>query len=134
MDTSCFGRLGSYKGENGKVGVIGGCFEYTGAPYYAAISALRSGGDLAHIFCTKSAGIPIKSYSPEIIVHPTLVSSSEDTIPEPFSSYSESISSNTISWYSALHSIIIGPGLGRDIFLTEHLVPLLISAAISQST
>jgi ATP-dependent NAD(P)H-hydrate dehydratase len=40
-----------YKGQNGKVGVIGGSFEYTGAPYYAAISAVKGGGDLAHIFC-----------------------------------------------------------------------------------
>jgi len=31
--------LNSYKGQSGKVAVIGGCLEYTGAPYYAAISA-----------------------------------------------------------------------------------------------
>ena len=40
---------------------------------------LKSGADLSHIFCSKvnyilykDAGIPIKSYSPEIIVHPIL--------------------------------------------------------------
>ena len=31
------------KGQAGKVGVIGGCADYTGAPYYAAISALKLG-------------------------------------------------------------------------------------------
>ena len=30
-----------YKGQAGKVAVIGGCREYTGAPYFASISALK---------------------------------------------------------------------------------------------
>lgn len=30
-----------YKGQCGKVGIFGGCFEYTGAPFYAAMAALR---------------------------------------------------------------------------------------------
>lgn len=59
-----------HKGDNGRIGVIGGSFEFTGAPYFTAMSSLKSGGDLAHIFCAKSAAIAIKSYSPEIIVHP----------------------------------------------------------------
>jgi hypothetical protein len=31
----------SYKGQHGKVMVVGGCLEFTGAPYLAAMSALR---------------------------------------------------------------------------------------------
>ena len=31
---------------------------------------LIKGSDLAHIFCSIDSGIPIKSYSPEVIVHP----------------------------------------------------------------
>lgn len=57
--------------------MIGGSFEYTGAPFYAAISTLRGGGDLAFIFCSKASAIPIKSYSPECIVFP-IISCSED--------------------------------------------------------
>ncbi len=34
----------SHKGQSGKIGIIGGSFEYTGAPYYASISALKSVG------------------------------------------------------------------------------------------
>jgi ATP-dependent NAD(P)H-hydrate dehydratase len=49
-----------YKGQAGKVGVLGGCREYTGAPYFAAMSALRVGADLAHVFCTRSAAPVIK--------------------------------------------------------------------------
>jgi ATP-dependent NAD(P)H-hydrate dehydratase len=30
-----------HKGQAGKVGVLGGSREYTGAPYYAAYSALK---------------------------------------------------------------------------------------------
>lgn len=32
---------GKGKGEAGKIGIIGGSMEYTGAPYFSAISALR---------------------------------------------------------------------------------------------
>ena len=60
----------SKKGENGCIATIGGSLEYTGAPYYSAISALKSGADLSHVFCHTEAAIPIKSYSPELIVHP----------------------------------------------------------------
>jgi ATP-dependent NAD(P)H-hydrate dehydratase len=40
------------KGKNGKVGIVGGSKDYTGAPYYAAVSSLKSGADISHIFCT----------------------------------------------------------------------------------
>ena len=30
-----------HKGLHGKVGVMGGCQAYTGAPYFAAMSAMR---------------------------------------------------------------------------------------------
>ena len=89
----CLGLM-AHKGQNGKVGVLGGSIEYTGAPYYAAVSSLRSGGDLAHIFCpVQEAIVPIKSYSPEIIVH----------------------HANTLeNWMHALHSLVFGPGFGRN--------------------
>lgn len=64
----------SYKGENGRIGVIGGSYQFTGAPFYSAISALKAGADLAHIFCSRSSSVSIKSYSPEIIVHPVFIS------------------------------------------------------------
>ena len=60
------------KGECGRIAVFGGCVLYTGAPYFAAISALKCGADLVHVFCEKAAGSVIKGYSPELIVHPIL--------------------------------------------------------------
>ena len=50
-----------YKGQAGKVGVLGGCREYTGAPFFAAMAALRVGADLSHVFCTRSAAPVIKA-------------------------------------------------------------------------
>ena len=49
------------KGQAGKIAVVGGCAEYTGAPYFAAISALRVGADLAHVFCATAAAPVIKA-------------------------------------------------------------------------
>ena len=33
--------VGAYKGQAGKLTVIGGCKEYTGAPYFASMTALK---------------------------------------------------------------------------------------------
>ncbi|GAX75329.1 hypothetical protein CEUSTIGMA_g2774.t1 [Chlamydomonas eustigma] len=62
----------NYKGQHGKVGIVGGCREYTGAPFFAAASAAKAGADLCYVFCTESASSVIKSYSPELIVLPLL--------------------------------------------------------------
>jgi ATP-dependent NAD(P)H-hydrate dehydratase len=80
VDFSFMSFAGGTKGGSGKTATVGGCLEYTGAPYYSAISSLKSGSDLAHVFCTESAGIPIKCYSPEVIVHPVLKASNENSI------------------------------------------------------
>lgn len=96
-----------YKGQSGKVGIIGGCLEYTGAPYFAGASVLRLGGDLSHIFCAKSAAIPIKAYAPEQIVHPYL--------PDPDEmDYVDTALDSVLKWENAIQSFVIGPGLGRN--------------------
>lgn len=89
-----------HKGQDGRIGVFGGSIEYTGAPYFSAMSALRTGADLVHIFCAKDAGIPIKSLSPEPMVHPVL-----DDI---------DVMVHVKTWLPRLHVILIGPGLGRN--------------------
>jgi hypothetical protein len=60
----------SHKGSSGRVGVLGGSARYTGAPYYAAMAALKAGSDLAFVFCAQEASLPIKCYSPELMVAP----------------------------------------------------------------
>jgi NAD(P)H-hydrate repair Nnr-like enzyme with NAD(P)H-hydrate dehydratase domain len=59
----------NHKGNQGRICVIGGSLEYTGAPYFAGITALKLGADLVHIICSRSAAIPIKSYSPGIAAY-----------------------------------------------------------------
>jgi ATP-dependent NAD(P)H-hydrate dehydratase len=62
--------VSQHKGSMGRIGVIGGSIDYSGAPYYAAISALKMGADLSWVYCSQAAAVPIKSYSPELIVVP----------------------------------------------------------------
>ncbi len=59
----------SHKGENGKVLIIGGSQEYSGAPALAAISSLAAGADLAVVACPQQLSSVIRSYSPDLIVH-----------------------------------------------------------------
>ncbi|EJK62079.1 hypothetical protein THAOC_17323 [Thalassiosira oceanica] len=58
----------SHKGSHGRIAVLGGNEKYTGAPYYAANAALHCGVDLATVFCASEASVPIKCYSPELMV------------------------------------------------------------------
>jgi NAD(P)H-hydrate epimerase len=59
---------GSHKGQNGKVLVIGGNSDYSGAPAIAALSSLKSGVDLAIVAVPSNVSNIIKSYSPDLIV------------------------------------------------------------------
>ncbi|XP_049958781.1 ATP-dependent (S)-NAD(P)H-hydrate dehydratase [Schistocerca serialis cubense] len=93
-------RDDGHKGSSGRIGVVGGSLEYTGAPYFAAISAFRVGCDLSHVFCCKEAAPVIKSYSPDLIVHPVL-----DAPDAP---------DQVFPWLERLHVLVVGPGLGRN--------------------
>ncbi|PQQ14174.1 ATP-dependent (S)-NAD(P)H-hydrate dehydratase isoform X2 [Prunus yedoensis var. nudiflora] len=104
--------------QKGKIAVIGGCREYTGAPYFAAISALKIGADLSHVFCTKDAASVIKSYSPELIVHPVLEESYSVRDDEK-GVISGKVLSEVDKWMERFDCLVIGPGLGRDPFLLD---------------
>ena len=101
------------KGNCGKVVIIGGSNEYTGAPYFAGISALRSGADLAWVICAPAAGIPIKSLAPDLIVIPTLASLSGAQLVHPSNTTSGEISAAS-SAIARATSFVVGPGLGRS--------------------
>lgn len=103
-----------HKGQAGRIGVVGGCQEYTGAPYFAAISALKVGADLSHVFCTRDAALVIKSYSPDLIVHPVLDSPQAKV--------------EVDNWLPRLHVLVVGPGLGRDNALLGSVTGILLAA------
>ncbi|GAM27304.1 hypothetical protein SAMD00019534_104790, partial [Acytostelium subglobosum LB1] len=89
-----------HKGQCGRIAILGGSQEYTGAPFFAGISSLRIGSDICHIFAPSEGGTAtaIKTLSPELIVHPL---SNDDP-------------SSIIPWLMSIHVLIVGPGLGRS--------------------
>ncbi|THF97084.1 hypothetical protein TEA_001895 [Camellia sinensis var. sinensis] len=109
-----------HKGQAGKIAVIGGCREYTGAPYFSAISALKMGADLSHVFCTKDAAPVIKGYSPELIVHPIL-EESYSVRDEDKRSILDKVLAEVEKWMERFDCLVVGPGLGRDPFLLDGL-------------
>ncbi|WVF71336.1 ATP-dependent (S)-NAD(P)H-hydrate dehydratase [Kwoniella sp. CBS 6097] len=93
-----------HKGQAGRIGVLGGSGDYSGAPYFSSAGAMRFGADLAHVICEPGAGAVIKTYSPDLIVHGVL---------DPTKSM-EQIKDELKGIMARLHVLIIGPGLGRS--------------------
>nr|XP_045233374.1 ATP-dependent (S)-NAD(P)H-hydrate dehydratase isoform X7 [Macaca fascicularis] len=121
-----------HKGQDGRIGVVGGCQEYTGAPYFAAISALKVGADLSHVFCASAAAPVIKAYSPELIVHPVLFAEGGNEGPLSSNKTFRALSSDSPSavdevekWLPRLHALVVGPGLGRDDVLLRNVQGIL---------
>lgn len=90
---------GKHKGQAGRIGVIGGSIEFTGAPYFSSISALKVGADLSYVITVKDAAVVLKTYSPELMVLPFL--DDPDVV------------AKTSPWIDRLHVALLGPGLGR---------------------
>ncbi|KAK4465579.1 Ribokinase-like protein [Cladorrhinum samala] len=106
-----------HKGQLGRIAVIGGSEDYTGAPYFSAMASARLGCDMSHVICTPTAATVIKSYSPNLMVHPLMRSSpsSSSSLPSADADTDPSeIASRIIPLLDRVHVIVIGPGLGRD--------------------
>eukprot|EP00933_Yihiella_yeosuensis_P050462 TRINITY_DN48248_c0_g1_i1.p1 TRINITY_DN48248_c0_g1~~TRINITY_DN48248_c0_g1_i1.p1 ORF type:complete len:379 (+),score=49.50 TRINITY_DN48248_c0_g1_i1:43-1137(+) len=105
----------SHKGQGGRVGVIGGSGDYTGAPFYAGLGALRCGAELLYLFTAEEAALPIKTYSPELMVTPVYsnVHFNADRILENL---------------PRLHAVVIGCGLGRQPAVFEGLGTIIAKA------
>ncbi|KAJ3150816.1 hypothetical protein HDU89_002812 [Geranomyces variabilis] len=108
-----------HKGQAGRIGVVGGSEDYTGAPYFAGISAVKIGADLCHVFCERNAGVVIKSYSPELMVHPYLRNTDSLGSPKDRSGEIDKHVGRVEAMLSRLHVLIIGPGLSRDEVMGE---------------
>lgn len=109
-----------HKGQCGKIAVVGGCEEYTGAPYFAAMTALFAGADLSHVFCGRSASGVIKGYSPDLIVHPYLPDDvhseygGHDLTDGELESISTHCANRVAEWMPKFDCLIVGPGMGRS--------------------
>jgi NAD(P)H-hydrate epimerase len=103
----------SVKGKNGKVLVIGGSGQYSGAPILAALAATRCGVDLVNLCVPEAVALVAKTMSPDLIA--TSLSGSklvEAHLPEL---------EKKIEWADA---VVIGMGAGRD----EHSAATLVAA------
>jgi NAD(P)H-hydrate epimerase len=93
----------SHKGQNGRVLIIGGSKDYSGAPALAALAALGSGADLSIVICPKVVSTAIRSYSPDIIVESlpsdVILPSDVDTI---------------LKFSEKVDSVVLGCGVGTE--------------------
>jgi ADP-dependent NAD(P)H-hydrate dehydratase len=94
-------RADSHKGMNGKAAVVGGSRIYHGAPFHAAMAALRTGLDLVYLAVPAPIATPVRAMSPDLIV-----------IPLPDSKLTRGNANRLASWLPDLDSIGVGPGLG----------------------
>ncbi|KAG0266565.1 hypothetical protein DFQ27_009675 [Actinomortierella ambigua] len=105
-----------HKGQGGRIGILGGSSDYTGAPYFSGMSALRLGADLCHIICDEDAATAIKSYSPDLIVHPFIrVRAMRAASNLSAKDHIESQGMHEIELLlKRIHVLVVGPGLSRD--------------------
>ncbi|KAH8675949.1 Ribokinase-like protein [Xylariales sp. PMI_506] len=121
-----------HKGQLGRVAVIGGSEDYTGAPYFSAMASARLGCDMSHVICTPGAAAVIKTYSPNLMVHPLMRQSPSDStspkLPSSADTDPEKISGKIIDMLGRLHVLVVGPGLGRDPLMQQTLGKVLAAA------
>jgi ADP-dependent NAD(P)H-hydrate dehydratase len=92
----------SHKGMNGVACVVGGGRIYHGAPYLAAMGALRTGLDIVYLAVPAVISTPVRALSPDLIV-----------IPMPDSKLTRGNANKLVGWLPAeLDCIGVGPGLG----------------------
>ncbi|PPJ49605.1 hypothetical protein CBER1_01940 [Cercospora berteroae] len=104
-----------HKGQLGRVAVIGGSEDYTGAPYFSAMASAKLGADMSHVICEPGAGAVIKTYSPNLMVHPYMRQQKNLAKDETI----DSIADQVVAMLDRLHVVVIGPGLGRDPAMQE---------------
>ncbi|KAJ3945993.1 uncharacterized protein N0V96_004344 [Colletotrichum fioriniae] len=115
----------SIPGQLGRVAVLGGSVDYTGAPYFSAMASARLGCDMSHVICTPGAASVIKTYSPNLMVHPLMRQTPSDAASassgsrDTASTDPDKISGPIIDMLARLHVLVIGPGLGRDPLMQE---------------
>lgn len=139
-----------HKGQAGKVAVIGGCEDYTGAPFFASHSSALLGADLSHVVCEKAAAPVIKLYLPDLMVHPYLFELSNPDIekliaPSDYEKLSKTAATELLNseqpkldqiidekilpkitaLLERVDIVVIGPGFGRDALMLKTLVKLI---------
>uniref|UniRef100_A0A8D8WE03 ATP-dependent (S)-NAD(P)H-hydrate dehydratase n=2 Tax=Cacopsylla melanoneura TaxID=428564 RepID=A0A8D8WE03_9HEMI len=105
-------QFDKHKGQMGRICVIGGSLQYTGAAYYAAMSSLLAGADLVYMVCCEGAVPILKTYSPELIVLPHYLDQTDSV-------------QHIMPWMSRMHAVLIGPGLGTDSLVQSNVISII---------
>lgn len=107
-------KVDNHKGNFGRMLVIGGSKNYSGAPGYTSLTGIKFGIDLVITYVPEVVGDVVRNYSPNMIVRTSpgkwLNSKSFEEIAE------------LIEWSNA---VVIGPGLGVQKETEELLLQLL---------
>ena len=93
----------SHKGNNGRLLIVGGSKDYSGAPAIAGMAAIGAGADLVYVAAPEKAAEAIKSTSPDLIVKAL----SGDRL-------SLDHAGEIIELAESVDAILIGPGAGID--------------------
>ncbi|WP_407392984.1 NAD(P)H-hydrate dehydratase [Methanobrevibacter sp.] len=93
----------SHKGNNGRLLIVGGSKDYSGAPAIAGMAAIGAGADLVYVTAPEKAAEAIKSTSPDLIV----TSLDGDKLSLRHADEIVKLSQN-------VDAILIGPGAGID--------------------
>lgn len=91
----------SHKGDFGRLLIIGGSEEFSGAPALAALAALRTGTDLAYVIAPKETACIIASMSPNLI---TIKLSGTHLNPNNLTTIKRHL--------ETADAVVLGPGLG----------------------
>jgi len=124
---NCMPSLAKFlnKGDCGKICIVGGSDACAGPPFFAGDVALQCGADNVIVLTTRSAAIPLKSYSSELTVVPYL--------PEKIDVTSSKFIWKVWPYVNDCQAFCIGPGLGKD-EVTLNAVKRLIQKIIESNT
>lgn len=114
-----------HKGQLGRVGVVGGSEDYTGAPYFSANASALLGADLSHVICEPQAAQVIKTYSPNLMVHPYMRQTEHSQSAASLVSYTVH---RVATLLGRLHAVVVGPGLGRDPVMQKSALGIILEA------
>ncbi|MFX1453295.1 MAG: NAD(P)H-hydrate dehydratase [Promethearchaeota archaeon] len=107
-------KVDNHKGQFGRILVIGGSKNYSGAPAYSSLTCINFGIDLVITYTPEVVGDVIRCYSPNMIVR---------TNPGDFLNTN---ALDEILWLIEWsNSIIIGPGIGQEKETEEFLIKIL---------
>ncbi|KAI9843726.1 MAG: hypothetical protein M1838_002489 [Thelocarpon superellum] len=83
------------------------------------LEKFHKGADMSHVICEPQAAQVIKTYSPNLMVHPYMLSTQHTPSDEARDDTLHRVSSAVIAMLSRLHVLVIGPGLGRDSLMQD---------------